>query len=70
MGKYGAGSPAWNRVKEMMIIELASILPGEEYPVDMRSFSRMDLLRSNTINDLPPDWKKFAAACEEKLDEL
>lgn len=67
MGKYGAGSPQWNRVKEVMILKL-----GEDRSaaadLDTNAFSIMDLMRANTINELPADWRAFAEKCSRETE--
>ena len=67
MGKYGAGSPQWNRVKEVMILKLGED-PSVADKVDMKVFSIMDLMRANTINELPADWRAFAEECSRETD--
>lgn len=67
MGKYGAGSPQWNRVKEVMILKLGGD-PSAADKVDMKAFSIMDLMRADTINELPPDWRAFAEECSRETD--
>ncbi|MBE6018991.1 MAG: hypothetical protein E7230_01435 [Clostridiales bacterium] len=67
MGKYGAGSPQWNRVKEVMILKLGED-PSVAEKVDMRAFSIMDLMRASTINELPEDWRAFAEECGRETD--
>ena len=66
MGKYGAGSPYWNRIKELMINKLGS----GKYDaglLDMEAYSMIDLMRSANMSELPEDWKRFAEECESEL---
>ena len=67
MGKYGAGSPQWNRVKELMILKIGEDPSAVDF-VDTNAFSIMDLMRANTINELPDDWRKFAEKCSEETE--
>lgn len=67
MGKYGAGSPQWNRVKEVMILKLGED-PSAGDGVDMKAFGIMDLMRADTINDLPADWRAFAVECSRETE--
>ena len=69
MGKYGAGSPAWNKIKEVMIIRISED-PAYTEGLDMKSFTVMDLMRAATINELPPDWRAFADRCREETNGL
>lgn len=67
MGKYGAGSPQWNRIKEVMILRLGED-PSLKSRLDLNAFSIMDLMRANTIDELPSDWRDFAEESGRETD--